>query len=125
MKLGVRERLRLFWNMGDPGWILLPMLGVGIVVIAGLVWFGLSVSDRAPMGDPVTVHGTVDRFSIRLGKYSRVGLAQVTVEGRTHYFTLSIAADCRRGDRFEVSKRSRPLKSPVFYPASGQPCRRP
>ena len=114
----------LLWAIHGPDWILPLMLACGVLATAGLIWSGMSVIDRAPMGEPVTAHGTVDRFSISLGKYSRVGLAQVTVEGRTHYFWLSIAADCRRGDRFELSKRSRPFKPPVFFPASRQPCRR-
>ena len=115
----------LLWAVRGPDWILPLMLATGILATAALFWAGMSVSNRAPMGDPVTVHGTVDRFTIQVGRYYRESLVQVTVEGRTRYFTLSIAADCRPGDRFEMTKRSRPLGPPIFRPATGQPCRRP
>jgi len=100
------------------------MLASGVLATAGLAWVGMSASNRAAMGDPVAVHGTVDRFTIRVGKYSRDSLVQVTVEGRTQYFRLSIAADCRPGDRIELTKRSRRFKSPLLFPAPGQPCQR-
>ena len=124
MKRTAKDHLLLLWAVRGPDWILPLMLASGILATAGLAWAGMSVSNRAPMGDPVTVHGTVDRFTIRVGKYSRDSLVQVTVEGRTQYFTLSIAADCRPGDRFELTKRSRPFRSPLLFPATGQPCQR-
>jgi len=101
------------------------MLTSGVLATAGLLWAGVAISNRAPMGDPVAVYGTVDRFTIQVGRFTRDSLVQVTVEDRTEYFTLSIAADCQPGDRIELTKRSRPFRSPLLFPASGQPCRRP
>ena len=125
MKRSPKDPLLLLWAVHGPDWILPLMLAAGVLAPAGLLWGGISVSKRAPMGDPVTVLGTVDRITIQVGKYSRNTLAQVTVDGQTQYFTLSIAADCLPGDRIELARRTRPLRPPVLIPATGQPCRRP
>jgi hypothetical protein len=125
MKRTIKDHLLLLWAVRGPDWILPLMLASGILATAGLVLAGMSASKGAPMGAPVTIYGTVDRFTIQVGRFSRNSLVQATVEGRTQYFTLSITADCQPGDRIELTKRSRPFRSPLLFPAMGQPCRRP